>query len=41
MNCYYQDVREIIRILEDYEISGNMKLKLQQFDELTNKSIIH
>ena len=37
MNDYYQDVRGIISILEDYEIPENIKIKLQKFDELTNK----
>jgi len=37
MNDYYQDVREIISILVDYEIPENIKIKLQKFDGLTNK----
>jgi len=37
MNDYYQDIREIISILEDHDIPENIKNKLRKFDELTNK----
>jgi hypothetical protein len=37
MNGYYQDVRGVIRMLDDYEIPENIKNKLRKFDELTNK----
>jgi hypothetical protein len=38
MDGYYQDLREILSMLDDHDIPASIKIRLQKFDELTNKT---